>query len=190
MILILDFSINLSNTVLSDKQKSVLKKGHSFVTTPKDINWCKICKVFPKFTNKIRHLADLDQQQEQVHPQVKSNKPTTNENNFPPGKPPAKANPYQQLYRSKPSTNNSVELFIKSIEKELFHPNNIRNIRNNLNKEEKLALKEMKSWDDKIIRVQDKGSRFVVLDTNSYIEKVDTSSFDKLDADSSPKFKK
>ena len=48
----------------------------------------------------------------------------------------------------------------------------------------------MKSWDDKIIRVQDKGSRFVVLDTNSYIEKVDTSSFDKLDADSSPKFKK
>ena len=51
----------------------------------------------------------------------------------------------------------------------------------------------MKSWDDKVIRVQDKGSRFVVLDTNSYIEKVEhqinRSSFDKLDADPSPKFK-
>ena len=155
-------AINFSNSILSEEQKSLLKKGPSFVPTPTDINWYEVRKDFTKFTNKIRHLADLDQQQEQVHPQVKSNKPTTNENNFPPGKPPAKANPYQQLYRSKPSTNNSVELFIKSIEKELFHPNNIRNIRNNLNKEEKLALKEMKSWDDKVIGVQDKCSRFVV----------------------------
>ena len=53
----------------------------------------------------------------QVHPQVNSNESTINENNFPPGKPPPKINPYQQLYRSKPTTNNSVELFIKSIEK-------------------------------------------------------------------------
>ena len=41
--------------------------------------------------------------------------------------------------------------------------------------------------------MQDKGSRFVVLDTNSYIEKVEhqinRSSFDKLDADPSRKFK-
>ena len=51
----------------------------------------------------------------------------------------------------------------------------------------------MNSWDDKVICVQDKGSRFVVLDTNSYIEKVEhqinRSSFDKLDTDPSPKFK-
>ena len=183
----------MSNSVLSEEQKSLLKKGPSFVPTPTDINWYEVRKDFTKFTNKIRHLADLDQQQEQVHPQVKSNEPTTNENNFPPGKPPAKANPYQQLYRSKPSTNNSVELFIKSIVKELFKPRNVRKIRNNLNKEEKLALKKIKSGDDKVIRVQDKGSRFLVLDTNSYIEKVqhqiNRSPFDKLDADPSPKFK-
>ena len=155
-------AINFSNSILSEEQKSLLKKGPSFVPTPADINWYEVRKDFTKFTKKIRHLADLDQQQEQVHPQVKSNEPTTNENNFPPGKPPAKANPYQQLYRSKPSTNNSVELFIKSIETELLNPNNISKIRNNLNKEEKLALKEMKSWDDKVIGVQDKCSRFVV----------------------------
>ena len=185
-------AISLSNSALSEEQKSILKKGPSFVPTPTDINWYEVRKDFKKFTNKIRHLADLDQQQEQVHPQVKSNEPTTNENNFPPGKPPAKANPYEQLYRSKPSTNNSVELFIKRIEKELFNSNNIRKIRNNLNKEGKLALKDMKSWDGKVIGVQDKGSRFVVLDTNSYIEKVEhqinRSSFDKLDADASSKF--
>ena len=118
----------------------------------------RFAKTLQNSPTKLDILADLDQQQEPVHPQVKSNEPTTNENNFPPGKPPAKANPYQQRYRSKPSTNNIVELFIKRIEKELFNPNNIRKIRNTLNKEEKLALKDMKSWDDKVIRVQDKGS--------------------------------
>ena len=110
----------MSNTVQSEEQKSLLKKGPSFVPTPTDINWYKVRKDFTKFANKIRHLADLDQQQEQVHPQVNSNEPTINESNFPPGKPPPKVNPYQQLFRSKPSTNNSVELFIKSIEKKTF----------------------------------------------------------------------
>ena len=51
----------------------------------------------------------------------------------------------------------------------------------------------MKSWNDKVIRVQDKRSIFVVLDTNSYIEKaehqINRSSFDTVDADPSPKFK-
>ena len=69
--------------------------------------------------------TDLDQQKEQVHPQVNSNEPTINENNFSPGKPSPKINLYQ-LYRSKPSTNNSLELFIKILEKELFHPNNLK----------------------------------------------------------------
>ena len=66
-------------------------------------------------------------------------------------------NLYQQLYLSKPNKNNSLELFIDNIEKELFNPNNIRKTQNNLKKEDKLALNEMKSWDDKVIQVQDKG---------------------------------
>ena len=44
-----------------------------------------------------------------------------------------------------------------------------------------------------MIRVQDKGSRFAVLDTNSYTKKVKNqiirSSFDKRDADPNAKFK-
>ena len=79
----------------SPKSKNhYFKKGPSFVPTPTDINWYEVRKDFTKFTNKIRHLADLDQQQEEVLPQVKSTEPGTNENNFPPGKPPPKANPY------------------------------------------------------------------------------------------------
>ena len=85
--------INLSNSVLSKEQKSLLIKGPSFVPTPADINWYEVRIDFTKFTYKIRHLADLDQQQEPVYPQVNSNEPTINENNFSPGKPPPKANP-------------------------------------------------------------------------------------------------
>ena len=51
----------------------------------------------------------------------------------------------------------------------------------------------MKPWDNKVTRVQDKVSRFIVLDTSSYIGKVEhlinRSSFDKLDDNPSPKFK-
>ena len=53
-------AINLSNSVLSKEQKSLLKKGPSFVPSPTDINWYEVRKDFTKFNNKIRHLADLD----------------------------------------------------------------------------------------------------------------------------------
>ena len=118
-------------TILFKEQKSLLKKGPSIVPTPTMITWYEIRKDFTKSTNKIRLLTDLVQQQEfadlvqqqhQVHPQVNSNEPTIDENNVPLDKRPPMLNPYQQLYRFKRSTNNSVKLFIKSTEKELFNP--------------------------------------------------------------------
>ena len=55
------------------------------------------------------------------------------------------------------------------------------------------ALKEIKSGEDKVIRVQDKGSRFVVLSTCDYVGKVDhqinRSLYGRLDEDPSPEFK-
>ena len=91
---------------------------------------------------------------------------------------------YQQLYRSKPSKNSSLELFMNNIEKELFNPSNIIKTRNNLKNEEKLALDEMKSWKEKVIRVQDQVSGLVVLNTDNYVkkkeQKINKSSFDKL----------
>ena len=53
--------INLSNAVLSEDQKSLLKKGPSVLLTP-DINWYDVHKDFTKFINKIRHLTDISDQ--------------------------------------------------------------------------------------------------------------------------------
>ena len=102
-------------------------------------------------------------------------------------------NLYHQLYQSKPSKNSSLELFIDNIEKKLFNPDNLRKTLNNLRKEEKLALNNVKSWEGKVVRVQDKGLKFVVLNTKNYEDKVEQqinrSSFDKSNSDPSSEFK-
>ena len=46
-------AINLSSKVLSPAEKSLLKKGPSFVPTPTDINWCNLQQDFDSFVNKI-----------------------------------------------------------------------------------------------------------------------------------------
>ena len=56
-----------------------------------------------------------------------------------------------------------------------------------LSKDEKAALKDIRNWDKNVVRVQDKGSRFVVLDNDDYIKKVEhqinRSSFQRLEYD-------
>ena len=85
-----------------------------------------------------------------------------------------------------------MELFIENIEKDIFDTVAVRNIRPNILKGEKEALKEIKSWNNQIVRVQDKGSHFVILDNNYYEQKIqiqiDRSSFNRLEEDPSKKF--
>ena len=39
---------------------------------------------------------------------------------------------------------------------------------------EKEALKEIRSWNNQTVRIQDQGSRFVILDNNDYEQKLDS----------------
>ena len=73
-----------------------------------------------------------------------------------------------RLFCSKETKCKGMELFIEAMENELFNPNNIQKLRKNLNKNEKLDLKEITSWDHKVISVQDKGFRFVILSNHDY----------------------
>ena len=63
-------------------------------------------------------------------------------------------------------------MFTEKIEKDLFNPENVQKVRHNLSKDEKAALKYIRNWDKNVVRVQDKGSRFVVLDNEDYVKKV------------------
>ena len=68
----------------------------------------------------------------------------------------------------------------------------MRNVRPNISKEEKEALKEIRSWNNQSVRFQDKGSRFLILDNNDYEQKtqiqINRSSFNQLGEDPSKKF--
>ena len=70
----------------------------------------------------------------------------------------------------------------------------VTNLYNNKKtQQQQLEVKEIESWEDKVIRVQDKGSHFIVLSTSDYVEKVEhqinRSLFSRLDEDPSPEFK-
>ena len=47
----------------------------------------------------------------------------------------------------------SLELFIEKIEKDIFDTAAVGNVRLNISKEEKEALKEIRSWNNQIARV-------------------------------------
>ena len=87
---------------------------------------------------------------------------------------------------------NSLEMFIELIEKDIFKLDNYRRIRNNISKEEKEALRNIQIDPSRTYRIQDKGSRFVILDNDDYINKIDyqlgRSSFEQLERDLSNTF--
>ena len=74
----------------------------------------------------------------------------------------------------------------------MFKPSNYNKIKGNITTEERKALKTIQNDELRSYRLQDKGSRFVVLDNQDYVEKIDyqlgRSSFEELDLDPSKLF--
>ena len=87
---------------------------------------------------------------------------------------------------------NSLETFIELVEDDIFKPHNYKIIKNNISNQERITLKDIQKDTSNTFRIQDKRSRFVVLDSNRYIEKIDhqleRSSFKQLDYNPSAKF--
>ena len=78
------------------------------------------------------------------------------------------------LYIELKNEHQSLELFIENIEKDIFETAAVRNFQPNISTEEKESLKEIRSWNNQTVRVQGKGSRFVILDNNDYEQKIQT----------------
>ena len=70
--------------------------------------------------------------------------------------------------KSKPTLNKNLELFIENLERDLINPKNVKKFRHNITREEEVPLKEIRNWDKQAIRVPDKGSRFLILDSSDY----------------------
>ena len=58
--------------------------------------------------------------------------------------PPKRVNNSTPMYRFKKTYNKSLEMFIERIEQELFDPENVKNVRQHLARDERNALAEIK----------------------------------------------
>ena len=86
---------------------------------------------------------------------------------------PKRVNNNTPTYSSKETYNKNLEMFIEKVEKELFDPGNIKNVRQNLTRDKRNALAEIKKLENNTVRVQGKGSQYVVLNNDDYVHKVE-----------------
>ncbi|CAB4011585.1 Hypothetical predicted protein [Paramuricea clavata] len=114
---------------------------------PKDINWMQLHDDLERFERRIRLAVYYHQKN---NPE---NEPNKRENLIFPLVPSTKN------WTSPKSNNPAIELFLTNVRKEALNPGNIRKARDNLTKEERIAIKNLKCNSNNIIRIQDKGSR-------------------------------
>ena len=167
---------NLTSSELTDAERSLLTKGPAFCPVPKDVNWQKVTDDLDKFERRIRLAVFLHGR----NPDDNSNKADDRLPAIP------SATNWMPLKSSFPE----VEVFINNVKKDVFEPHNLRPVKDNLTKEEKLALRNLKSSDN-VVRIQDKGSRFVILNQEEYRDKMlrhlnNSLHYNKVNSDPTP----
>ena len=151
--------INLSEQVLSEDQTKLLRKGPSFCPAPRDINWQEVRDDLEAFEARLRTAVffmekDPEEPASNVHSQ----------NHLPPI-------PGKKGWKPPISKFPELELFLSNVRKDILNPRYIRNSQDNLSKGERSALRELKN-SEVTIRIQDKGSRFALINSNEYNNKM------------------
>ena len=99
------------------------------------------------------------------------------------GNPPWKRK--QSLWIPPKSNSNEIETFISLAEKDFFHDTSRKRIPSNLSEDEKKALKDWRKnvlfnkGSDKVMRLQDKRNRFIIVDKQTDHEKANEQDFKK-----------
>ena len=154
--------INTNNNNISNDFKDLCAKGPSFVPTPEHYNWLQLQNDFDRFANRIRarfiFKDSKDNQNEQVIKKIN-----------PPKKP--------STWRAPKTSCPEIETFLANIERSIFQDTSRQQIYNNLPKGQREALKNWRkkhlfnSDSDLIMRLQDKGNRFVIVDKDTDTQK-------------------
>ena len=161
----------MSNKDLSHAEQALLKKGPSFIPTPTDINWHNLRRDFDSFVNKLRYRVSKPAETSSINVNH-----TTNVSNLlvrQLGNPPIEAKSSNVNFRKKKTNISRLEPFIDLFEKDLFKPFNYSKIKGNITTGERKALKSIQNDYLRPYHLQDKGSRFVVLDNQDYVEKIE-----------------
>ena len=140
-----------------------MSKGQKFVPMPNRVDLTKKYNDFLRFCRIVRlGIFFKDQQQH--------NKPSSEKEGTEPWLLKSSFQPEQRI-------NEAVEKFPAELYCKLFDPKIRRKVKQNLSREEKLALRKLSTWNKdrdcpRVIRVQDKGSKFVIDWKSKYIENI------------------
>ena len=140
------------------------------------MNWFNLRQDFDKFTNQsITKFSQAIDQSPEKNTNIKTNNSSNNtkDNSNNNEQVPKKKYKSNNLYWSKETKNKHLETFIYTIEKQLFEYKNIKRFRSNLTYEERKELTELKSMENAVVRIQDKGCRFVLFINEDFENKVE-----------------
>ena len=153
-----DHSLMDNTEVEWDQNKlDLIRKGQKFVPAPKRVDTVAKFNHFNEFARKLclkvffnkRTGRELANQQQEARDQEKA--------------------PWEQMnsFSPTPGENAVLERFLTELFAYLLNPKNRNKFKDNLSRGEREALKEMQKWNrdpenPRVIRVQDKGSRFVI----------------------------
>lgn len=163
--------INLSQRELSPDHKELLTLGGSFSPTPGQININQYHDDIDQFCNSLRWGYFF-------------HKNPGNQNN------PFKdlerdVIPKKKTVKAPTTTSHSLELYLELTVNELKDVNLFRNSHDNLNPQQRQALKDLTTWDDIIVRRFDKGKGWIVDSKESYVTRMeqhlhDTNTFENI----------
>ena len=77
-------TINLSTQEPTDAEKSLLRKGPSFIPNPTDTNWFNLKRDFDNFVNKLRYLTTKQDDENKKNTDPLSDSSTSGLGNPPP----------------------------------------------------------------------------------------------------------
>ena len=146
-------------------QLSLLPKGQKFVPSPYLVDRVAKYKDFMSFSRKLRLAVYFNRLREQ---NVESSQSESYCDDKMPWEKPSDFDPLT-------GENEALEDFLTQVFQYLFDPKNSRKFVDNLTKEERGALKEISKWNGdmtnpRVVRVQDKGSCFVVDFKENYVK--------------------
>ena len=166
-------NLHKSNTPLETGLTSPCRKGPSFVPVPPSYNWLQLKINFDSFRNRLRARYLFTDKNSNYTPNVEGQ----------PRKKPL-------IWRSQKT---NFPEFLTSVEKDLFHNTKVDKAKDNLTRTERRTLTNWRrdnlfnKENDTIIRLQDKGNRFVIVDQKTdrlkAQQQIGRSSFVKLNHD-------
>ena len=138
--------------------KTLLSKGPTFIPTPMTADWNQLHLDLERFCNDIRKCIFFANSQPTPEIQIDDA----------PKKP--------SNWKAPKSNIPEAEIFLKQIERDLFSDVRPKKVNSNLTRDERNALKQCKDLlnnpdADSVIRMQDKGNKFVIVDKQTDLAK-------------------